>query len=75
MLLIAFTVYGCKTIKIIPDSPVTGNLPTKPERLTSEISIPFEIDINSINEYINQKLPSGQIVSGSGSSGNTNRFN
>ncbi len=75
MLLIALTVYGCKAVKIIPDIPVIGNLPTKPERLTSEISIPFEVDINSINEYINQKLPSGQIESGSGNSGNTTRFN
>ncbi|WP_192349033.1 DUF4403 family protein [Algoriphagus sp. Y33] len=74
LLFVAITLFGCKTAKIIPDKPVTGNLPERPERLSSEITIPFEIDINSINEYINQKLPSGQIESGSGSSGNTTRF-
>lgn len=74
LLFVAITLFGCKTVKIIPDKPVTGNLPERPERLSSEITIPFEIDIVTINEYINQKLPSGLIHSGSGSEGNTKKF-
>jgi hypothetical protein len=74
LLFIIIASFGCKTVKIIPDKPISGNFSERSERLSSEITIPFEMDIKFINEYLNQKLPSGQIEGGSGSSGNTTRY-
>lgn len=65
---------ACKTTKILPDEPVIGNIPQRPEKLNSQVTLPFEIDISTIEAFINQKLPSGQIESGSGRQGNTTRF-
>lgn len=70
---IAIILLSCKTVEIKP-SPVIGNLPERPERLNSEITVPFEMDIQSINDYMNQKLPGGMIANGSGSSGNTTKY-
>ncbi|WP_027381406.1 DUF4403 family protein [Chryseobacterium daeguense] len=67
------TLISCKTVEIKPE-PITGNLPERPERLNSEITIPFEMDIQAINEYMNQKLPSGMIANGKGESGNTTKY-
>ena len=66
---------SCKTTRILPDEPVVGNLPERPERLNSQISLPMEIDIKTIETYINEKLPKGQIASGSGREGNSTRYN
>lgn len=66
---------SCKTTRILPDEPVVGNLPERPERLNSQISLPMEIDIKTIQNYINENLPQGQIARGNGSSGNTTRYN
>ncbi len=74
VLVLVIFLFACNTIRLIPDKPITGNLPERPERLSSEITLPFEIDLNSISEYLNQKLPSGQIESGNGRSGNTTRY-
>ena len=65
---------GCKTTRILPDKPVTGNLPDKPERLASQISLPMEIDISSVEALINQKLPSGQIAGDSRKESNTTSY-
>lgn len=74
MTLIVLFLDACKTTRIIPDKPTTGNLPERPERLNSQISLPMEIDISTIEAFINQKLPSGKIEGGSGRSGNTTRY-
>lgn len=66
---------SCKTTIIEPSEPVLGNLPEKPQRLDSQISLPLEINISEIQDYINQNLPKGQIASGSGKSGNTTKYN
>ncbi len=65
---------GCKTTRILPDKPVTGNLPDKPERLASQISLPMEIDISSVEALINQKLPKGQIAGDSRKESNTTSY-
>ena len=65
---------GCKTIRILPDKPVIGNLPEKPKRLASDISFPMEIDISSVETLINQKLPSGQIAGDSRRESNTTSY-
>lgn len=54
---------SCRTVRILPDQPVTGNLPERPQRLPSEISVPLEIDISSVESLINAKLPYGRIAS------------
>lgn len=65
---------SCSTTRIIPDKPVSGNLPTKQEHLNSSISLPFELDMSSIETLINERLPSGVINSGSGRDGNTKNY-
>ena len=65
---------SCKTIRILPDKPVTGNLPEKPERLVSHINLPMEIDISSVEALINQKLPNGQIAGENRRISNTTRY-
>ena len=65
---------SCKTIRILPDKPVTGNLPEKPERLISHINLPMEIDISSVEALINQKLPNGQIAGENRRISNTTRY-
>jgi hypothetical protein len=69
-----FLITGCSTTKILPDKPVTGNLPERPERAISQISLPMEIDISSVEALINQKLPSGQIASDSRRVSNTTSY-
>lgn len=74
ILIIITLLISCKTTRILPDIPVTGNLPIKPERLSSQISLPMELDISSVETIINQKLPSGLIADDSKRDGNTTSY-
>jgi len=65
---------SCKTTRIIPEEPVVGNLTERPERLNSQISLPMEIDIKAIENYINEKLPNGEIAKGKGEKGNSTKY-
>ncbi len=62
LFLLFLVLHSCSTTWIELDKPVTGNLPERPPRLTSEIGVPLEIDISQIEKLINRELPSGRFI-------------
>jgi hypothetical protein len=61
-------------VRINPARPAPGQLVNTDSLRRSEFVLPFSISLESLTTLINEKLPSGEIASGSGSSGNTTRY-
>jgi hypothetical protein len=72
-LIFLLLIISCRTVRI-PDKPVGGNLQEPPRMMNSQINLPIEIDLKTIESYINNKLPKGLINSGSGSEGNSTHY-
>ncbi len=71
ILMATIIMIGCQSTRIIPDTPAMGNFPEPPDRLASQISLPLEIDISTVESLVNAKLPNGKIAGDSKKKGNT----